>query len=100
MNIEEMASDPGVYSEDLEPAPDTRSRNPQQVARDLERDEKIAELEAQIAQREDQLKQMISSPSAGTNSSFTEQDGFRTIAKELPGMQAELKALKAEQTQP
>jgi hypothetical protein len=74
--------------------------DPAQALRNSEMDSRIAELESIIAQHEDQLKEMISNPDAATNSSFVEQEEFRTIAQELPALQAELKALKAQQAQP
>ncbi len=74
--------------------------DPEQALRNSEVNSRIAELETIIAQQEDQLKEMISSPDAGSNSSFVEQDEFRSIAQELPALQAELKALKAQQAQP
>jgi hypothetical protein len=85
----------GVETEALQ-----ETLDPAQALRNAEMNSRIAELESIIAQHEDQLKEMISSPDAATNSSFVEQAEFRTIAQELPALQAELKALKAQQTQP
>lgn len=70
-----------------------------QTPRDAALDAQIADLEASVAQREDILKEMISGEAA-SNRDFVDQEDFRSIAQELPGMQAELKALKAQQAQP
>lgn len=73
--------------------------DPQRAERNAEVNARIVELEDRIALHEAKLKVMISTPDAGSNTDFVDQADFRTIAQELPALQAELKELKAEQAQ-
>ncbi len=62
----------------------------------LNLEERIAELEAEIAVREEALKDMISEEPDPNAEALRDRPEFRAIAEELPVLQADLEALRGE----
>ncbi len=64
------------------------------AARRLELDAQIAAVEAEIAQQEELLKALISDATRVAEKPLADEPEFREVARRLPALQADLRALR------
>jgi hypothetical protein len=89
----EPSDDPAAFRESPSPAQEARL-----APAEGDLDQRIAALEAEIARDEEALKDLLSQAPAESGAAIADQPEFREIAKRLPKLQADLRALREERS--